>query len=118
MALSQHYNMSFSGVQAWEQTDGAFTSAGPDKVEDSTKLHIPGGNTTVVQTFGLLASTFDLPIAVETAQLTALQAKRGTTGTLICSHGTFTGAFLDGVLRPTQDTTTPGDWKAVLRVTV
>jgi len=118
MALSQYYNMSFAGIQAWEQVDGAFTSAGPDKVEETAKLHIPGGNTTVIQTFGLQAATFDLPVAVETAQLTALQGKRGTTGTLVCSHGTFTGAFLDGVLRPTQDTTTAGDWKCVLRVTV
>lgn len=118
MALSQYYDGSFSSVSFFEQVDGAFTSAGPDKVEDAAKLRIPGGNTTVVQTFGLLAATFDLPIAVSTAQLTALQAKRGTTGTLVCSHGTFTGAFLDGVLRPTQDTTTDGDWKCVLRVTV
>jgi len=118
MALSQYYNMSFAGVSAWEQVDGAFTSGGPDSIEDTAKLRIPGSNTTVIQTFGKLSATFDLPVAVESAQLAALQAKRGTTGTLVCSHGTFTGAFLDGVLRPTQDTIVDGDWKCTLRVTV
>src|SRR5262245_51673703 len=58
--------------------------------------HIPGGNTSVLQTSGKQADMLSLPIQCTTAQLASLYAAVDTIATLTYSYGTR-NAYLTGV---------------------
>lgn len=112
--LSGFYSGSFRSVGFWVLDEGPFTSPGADLEEDYTLLRIPGGNTTVLQSFGNLPRKVDLAIAINGADLTSLVTKHGTNGTLIYNSNTVQ-ARLVGITQPTRDNADMTSWKMTLK---
>jgi hypothetical protein len=63
---------------------------------DVSVTHIPGGNTTVIQSAGLNADRLNLRIKCTKAQLDALRNVVGTSGSLVIAYGTR-NAFLEAI---------------------
>jgi hypothetical protein len=99
MALdfTSNYDLTFSGVGAWEMYDDGYSSPFADNTEDVAMLRIPGSDTTVVQAFGRTTREFSIPIAINTADIAALAAKRNSTGTLVRSSGASNTAYFVGL---------------------
>ena len=104
MALdfTTQYDSSFAGISYWEQASDGYFAPGADDLEEIALLRIPGSNTTVIQRFGRQTQRFDLPIAINVADLPSLTAKRGTSGTLLRASGVSVSAFLEGLSQPRQ----------------
>ncbi len=112
--LTSSYDASFGGVSFMELVDGAFTTPGGDLIEDFALLHIPGGNTSVLQSFGMLAQQLDLSIAINGTTVAALAAKAGTSGTLVY-HGGSISARMTGITQPRKDVLGGGTWNMTLK---
>lgn len=93
---------SFDGVEFSERGagNGAMFPIHPIRI-NTVILKIPGGAKSVLQTFGVPPSAFDMPARVDAAHLSALRGKVGTSGTLIYSFGSFT-ARLESVSEPAE----------------
>jgi hypothetical protein len=91
--IANHYGASFDGVSFWEQSSGSF-HPGMDVNSSGTLYNHTGGTHTYVD-MGKAAGLFEINAAVEAAQRTALEAKRGVSGSLIWSRGTQTATLLD-----------------------
>lgn len=122
MALdfTSNYDASFvaGGTSSfWEMFEGGYSAPGPDLVEETAKLRIPGGDVTVVQKFGMATRTFDLPIAINASHRAALVAKRGATGTLNFHNGSIT-AFFDGITNERLSASGLGIYLMTLKFTV
>jgi len=87
--LSNYYDSSFAGVSFWEQYESGYSANEPPVEEEIALMHIPGGNSSVLQSFGRLARRFDLPIAIQVADLATLLTKVGVSGTLVCHLGSI-----------------------------
>jgi hypothetical protein len=95
--LSPYYgSTAFDGVGFWEQSQGQDTRPGRDILTDGTLYNIGGAYLYV--DMGETAQTFDIVAGVEGAELTSLRAKRGVTGSLVWSRGTWTATLKD--IRP------------------
>ncbi len=86
--ISSFYDGSFGGTSFWEQYEGGLSANEPDVRTNEAILEIPGGNAVVYQDFGQGAQTLELPVAVMAAELAALRAKRGVSGSLVWHSGT------------------------------
>lgn len=89
--LSPLYDASFAGVSFWEQ--GAWYP-GIDVTTDGTLISLTGG-THVFFDMGRAPLLFEIEAGVEAAQRTALEVKRGDSGTLVWSRGSHTCTLLD-----------------------
>ncbi len=85
----------------------------PDTAIETSITHIPGGNTTVVQSSGLIAQTLDLPIAAEGSIITTLRGLVGSRKTLV-THSGSTSARLLHVKGVQKEYGTYGGYFAVL----
>lgn len=113
-SIANYYDASFAGVSFWLQDDGPFSSPGAELEEDFALLRIPGGNTTVLQSFGTLARQVTLPIAIDGSDLPALVAKHKTNGTLIY-NGNTVSARLVAISVPQRDNLGHTTWKMTLK---
>ena len=104
---------SFAGATFFERGTPPFFPRFSRKA-DSSVTHIPGGNVNVTQTSGLLADRLSLVIRCTAAELTALEGKVDTTGSLIYSGGTRS-AYLDEVDSP-QEIAASGRFFATLKL--
>lgn len=93
---------SFDGATFDErgQGNGTFFPIHGIKIEVAI-LKIPGGSKSYLQSLGVPAQPFDLPIKATAAQLDALRGKVNTSGNLAYSFGTFT-ATLQEVSSPIE----------------
>lgn len=112
--LSPIYDSSFGGVSFLELVQDAFTFPGADLSEEFALLHIPGGNTSVLQSFGFQAQQLDLSIAINGSTVASLVAKAGTSGTLVY-HGGSISARLTGITQPRKDVLGGGTWNMTLK---
>jgi hypothetical protein len=89
------YNGSFGGTSFMELYDGQL-AVEPDSGVEYTTVHIPGGDTIVVQTSGRAPRTLDLPIAVKATELTALHTKanNATRASLVYHAGTTSARLM------------------------
>lgn len=87
VSLSNLYSGSFGSVGFMELYESAMSPAEPDVTEDYTLTHIPGGDTTLLQTSGKVATSFELPVACDGAQKNALRSKVGDDDTLSYHEG-------------------------------
>lgn len=113
--LTPYYNGSFRGTSSfWIQDSGPFTEPGADLAEDYVLLRIPGGNITILQSFGSAPRTLDLPIAINSSDLASLVAKQASSGTLVY-HGGSIQARMVGMTQPQRDNLDQGTWKMTLK---
>ena len=91
--LSTAYAGSFDSTQFMELSSSNF-HPGMDIVTDGTLYNRTGGSHTYVD-MGRAPSLFTIEVGVEGTQRTALEGKRGVTGSLVWSRGTQTATLLD-----------------------
>lgn len=111
--LSPHYDGSFGGTGFMEIFDG-LAGVEPDTAGDVSITHIPGGNTTVIQTSGLIAQQIDLPIGVDAAELSALRGKVLSRATLVYHAGSGNARLLK--VKNVRFVRTSGAYAAVLEL--
>ena len=109
--LSPLYDGSFAGVSFFELFDGGF-GIEPDRMEDVSITHIPGGDNKVTQSSGLQPQTLELPVGVEGAELTSLKGKVGHSGSLVTHMGTQTARCIG--IKQVQKSGELDGYKAVL----
>lgn len=91
--LDTYYDGSFGGTSFVELYEG-LAAVEPDTGGESSVTHIPGGNTTVIQTAGLVAKTLDLSIGANTAELRALEGKVLSRATLVYHAGSVNARLM------------------------
>jgi len=96
--LSPFYAATFDSTQFWELGQWY---VGMDVITEST-LHSHTGGTHTFVDMGMAAGIFEITAGVEAAQLAALDAKRGASGSLVWSRGTQTATLLDIIHTPGQ----------------
>lgn len=87
---------SFRSNQFEERGQGGQTFDVWGRSADVTVIHIPGGNTNVIQSAGLNADRLQLRIKCSKTELDALRNVVGTSGSLVIGYGTRT-AFLEAI---------------------
>lgn len=92
---------SFKGNSFSERGQGAQMFDAWSREADISEIHIPGGNTTVIQSAGLSADKLALRIRCTREQMDALRNVVGTSGALVYSYGTRT-AFLRSITDPQE----------------
>jgi hypothetical protein len=105
---------SFKGNEFSERGQGGQMYDAWSREADIAEIHIPGGNTTVIQSAGLSADKLALRIRCTQAQLDALRNVVGTSGSLVYSYGTRT-AFLRNI-SDVQEILASGKYYATLNL--
>lgn len=111
--LSDSYDGSFGGTDFMELYEG-LAAVEPDTALEFSVTHIPGGNTTVIQSAGLIAQTLDLPIGADAADLAALRGKVGTRATLIYHAGSVNARLMK--VKNVRSVYSSGSYAAVLEL--
>jgi hypothetical protein len=91
--VSPHYDGSFGGIGFMELFPNQI-AVEPDTAAEFTATHISGGNTTFIQTAGLIAQTLDLAIGADAAELSALRGKVLTHATLVYHAGSVSARLM------------------------
>jgi hypothetical protein len=96
--LSPHYNLTFDGVSAWEQSSSGYLPGRMIGTEGT--LYSLRDGVHVFSDMGRADPPWEITVAVEGTQRAALQGKRGVEGTLVWSRGTQTATLLDIIDSP------------------
>lgn len=97
--LTPFYNMSFDGVQAWEQSPDGFYPQRSITTEGDAR-HRPASDDASFDDQGAGAEPFEISVGVDGAEYAALMSKRGDSGTLVYSGGTLTACLVAILDRP------------------
>lgn len=113
--LSDKYDSSFGGTGFLELYEG-LAAVEPDTAAEFSATHIPGGNTTVIQTAGLIAQQLDLSIGADAAELTALRGKVLTRAALVYHAGSVSARLMK--VKNVRSVYSSGSYAAVLELII
>jgi hypothetical protein len=88
---SESYDASFKSIGFLELFESSYSSAEQDTEEEIAVQHLPGSNTSIIQSSGRLKTALTLPIAALSSQISSLRAAVGSSGTLAWHKGSQTG---------------------------
>jgi hypothetical protein len=92
--IADIYNASFGSIDFLEDHKSGFSPSDAPREVEYNVIHIPGGNTNIVQRVGLKVRELTLTIAADTDDMDDLAGAIDTSATLVYSRGSVSARLV------------------------